>query len=58
VDVQSVCVSYQETYLHTMVSGMQCLGLECANDNKKGYFCHQLFFFFKSNVIQQKNLGL
>lgn len=59
VDMQGVRVSYQETYQHTMVSGMQCFGLKCANGNKKGYFCHLFFFFFfKSNMIQQKNSGL
>lgn len=46
VDSQGVCISYQETYRCVMVSGMQCRALECANDNKKGYFCHSFFFFF------------
>lgn len=62
MDSQGVCVSYQETYQCIMVSGMRCLGLERANDNRKGYFCHYFFLvrydsakMFKSvNPIQTK----
>lgn len=43
VDLQGVCISYQETYLF---SGMWCRALECASDNKKWYFCQSLCLFF------------
>lgn len=45
VDLQGGCISYQEIYLCIMVSGMWCCALECANDNKKWYFCQSLGFF-------------
>lgn len=45
VDLQGVCISYQEMYLCVMVSGMWCRALECANDNKTWYFCQSLGFF-------------
>lgn len=44
VDLQGVCVSYQEMYRCVMVSGIWCCALKYANDNKKGYFYY--FFFF------------
>jgi len=44
VDSRGVCVSYQEMYWCIMVSGTWCRALECANDNKKGYFCLSFFF--------------
>lgn len=43
VDLQGVCISYQETYLF---SGMWCRALEFASDNKKWYFCQSLCLVF------------